>query len=32
MRLSQGRPLDRKQLAQLMANGDGLVEKSGGAK
>jgi hypothetical protein len=32
MKLSQGRPLDRVQLGQLMTNGDGLVAKSGGAK
>lgn len=32
LELSQGRPLDRKQLQQLMTNGDGQVAKNGGAK
>lgn len=32
MRLSQGRPLDRKQLEQLMTNGNGLAVPSGGTK
>ena len=32
LKLSQGRPLDRNQLQQLMSNGDSQVAKSGGAK
>ena len=32
MKLSLGRPLDCKQLEQLMTNGDGQVVKSGGTK
>ena len=32
MRLSQGRPLERQQLEQLMTNGDGPSATSGGVK
>jgi hypothetical protein len=32
LKLSQGRPLDRKQLQQMMTNGDGPAANSGGAK